>query len=111
MKVVLFILVILLATGIGSSLYYLNISGSNPTGTTEQTESSPVVQEPGTKTTLTGTVLKATGDDYQHIIISGGKSTGIASQTISLDNYVTKKVSVTGQYSGTTLYVDTVEEK
>lgn len=56
--------------------------------------------------TLTGVLQKAKGEDYNFIIIGGGKSTGVASYSVKLDEYVGKNVEITGQYSGTTLYAD-----
>ena len=66
-----------------------------------KTETSPVVHK-------IGVMRKGKGDDYAHVIVSGGKTEGVASFTLDLDQYVGKQVEVTGQYSGTTLYADSV---
>jgi hypothetical protein len=60
--------------------------------------------------TRTGTLQKSTaaGTDFTHILISAGASYGVASYSQNLDQYVGKNVKVTGQNSGTTLYIDTV---
>lgn len=60
--------------------------------------------------TKTGTIQPGKGDDYSYILVSTEGSTGVASQQIDLGLYVGKKVTVSGQDSGTTLYVDTVTE-
>lgn len=63
--------------------------------------------------TKTGVLQKTNvaGSDFTHVLISSDpaqKSIGVASYTLSLDSYIGKQVSVTGQYSGDTLYADTV---
>lgn len=60
--------------------------------------------------TKTGILQAGQGDDYSYVISVGGKLIGVASQKLNLSQYVGKKVSVTGQYSGTTLYADSVVE-
>ncbi len=62
--------------------------------------------------TKTGELRKSNvaGSDFTHILLNPSeKSVGVASYTLSLDDYVGKKVSVTGQYSGNTLYADSVQ--
>lgn len=64
--------------------------------------------------TKTGELRKTNvaGSDFTHVLISSdasGKSTGIASYTLNLDDYIGKQVEVTGQFSGDTLYADTVK--
>lgn len=62
--------------------------------------------------TLTGTLMPGKGDDYSFILRDAkGKTTGVTSQTIQLDQYANKKVEVTGSYSGSTLYVYTLTEQ
>ena len=60
--------------------------------------------------TKTGTLQKSTisQSDFTHVIISSGASVGVASYTLNLDDYIGKKVSVTGQFSGDTLYADSI---
>ncbi len=71
----------------------------------------PTVATPQ-NSTLEGLLMRGKGDDYSFILLDArGKTTGITSQTIQLDAYVNKNVEVTGQYSGTTLYAQTVTEK
>jgi hypothetical protein len=73
---------------------------------TTSVPSTPVAKEKAVDTTLTGTITKTGGKFY---INSTGQATKeLDSYTVKLDDYVGKKVSVTGQYSGITLFVDTV---
>lgn len=62
--------------------------------------------------TKTGELRKTNvaGSDFTHVLINPSqKSLGVASYTLSLDDYIGKQVEVTGQYSGDTLYADTVK--
>jgi hypothetical protein len=67
---------------------------------------SAVVQEKAVNTTLSGTISKTGGKFF--IQSTGKPTTELDSYTVKLDQYVGKKMSVTGQYSGTTLFVDIV---
>jgi len=60
--------------------------------------------------TKTGILQKSTlaQSDFTHVLVSSGKSVGVASYTLNLDDYIGKKVSVTGQFSGDTLYADSI---
>lgn len=62
--------------------------------------------------TKIGTLRKSaiTQSDFTHVLVVEGKSTGVSSYSLNLDDYIGKKVSITGQFSGTTLYADTVTE-
>ena len=70
----------------------------------------------GTQTYKTATITKTgilqkstiTASDFTHVIVSSGSSVGVASYTLNLDDYIGKNVSVTGQFSGNTLYADTI---
>ncbi|OGG28936.1 hypothetical protein A2973_01375 [Candidatus Gottesmanbacteria bacterium RIFCSPLOWO2_01_FULL_49_10] len=72
---------------------------------------TPTTSFQTTATTKVGVLQKATSasSDYSHILLSEGKSVGVAGPSVNLDSYVGKKVEIIGQYSGTTLYVDTVK--
>jgi hypothetical protein len=62
--------------------------------------------------TKTGELRKTNvpGSDFTHVLINTSeKSVGVASYSLSLDDYIGKQVSVTGQYSGDTLYADSVQ--
>lgn len=74
-------------------------------------------QSPSTETSksisvsLSGKLLEGKGSDYSYILIDGaGKTTGIATQEVQLGKYVNKTVEITGTYSGTTLYANSVTE-
>jgi hypothetical protein len=60
--------------------------------------------------TKTGTLQKSTiaQSDFTHVIVSPGGSVGVASYMLNLDDYIGKIVSVTGKFSGDTLYADTI---
>jgi hypothetical protein len=60
--------------------------------------------------TKTGILKKSaiSQSDFTHVVISAGASVGVASYTLNLDEYIGKKVSVTGKFSGDTLYADTI---
>jgi hypothetical protein len=60
--------------------------------------------------TKSGTVRKAVppGDDYTHFLMSADGTTKLNSYSVKLDQYEGQQVTATGQYSGNTLYVDTV---
>lgn len=76
-------------------------------GCAKTTSTTPVVQEKAVNTTLTGPITKSGGKFF--IQPAGKPTTELDSYTVKLDQYVGKKVSVTGQYSGITLFVDQVE--
>jgi len=63
-------------------------------------------QDKAPNTTLVGTLTKS----GSHYILKGsdGKTSEINSYTVTLDSYVGKSITITGQYSGTTLFVDTI---
>ena len=91
------IVVIILA--VAGGFFYLQRSGSEQTTKTSfQTASI----------TRIGVLQKSNGIDYRYVIIANGQSWGVTSQSINFDQYVGKKVEVTGQNSGTTLYIDTI---
>ena len=73
----------------------------------------PTTGSPTYKTvaiTKTGVLRKSTiaQSDFTHVIVSSGASVGVASYTLNLDDYIGKKVSLTGQFSGDTLYADSI---
>jgi hypothetical protein len=92
----LMIVIILISAGFFGYKYYSRTKVNAPAA-----ENSPTVK-------LSGMIQKAKGDDYNFIIIANGKSTGVSSYTLKFDTYVGKNVEITGQYSGSTLYVDTI---
>lgn len=59
--------------------------------------------------TLTGvlTAVPSTGE-YSHVIDVNGQLVGVTSNTVDLKPYENKKVNIIGEYSGTTMYADSV---
>ena len=100
-----FILFFVALLGIGGYFGYQYLLSQSPkTGTTgSQSYKSEAM-------TKTGTLQKApvASSDFEHVLLSEGKSVGVTSYKVNLDDYVGKKVTITGQPSGTTLYADTV---
>jgi hypothetical protein len=56
--------------------------------------------------TKTGVLQAKTGSDY--LLNTDSGIVEITSTKINFDNYLKKKISVTGMFSGSILYVDTV---
>ncbi len=56
--------------------------------------------------TKTGTVTMKVGEEY--LLKTNDGIVNITSNKVNLDNYLKQKISVTGQFSGSTLYVDKV---
>ena len=81
---------------VGLKYYYKPASGT-------QTFQTSVI-------TKTGVLQKSTiaKSDFTHVLVSSGASVGVASYTLHLNDYIGKKVSVTGQFSGDTLYADSI---
>lgn len=74
-------------------------------GQVKQTGQTPV----NLQQTLTGVLQPVTSNgEYSDIIITNGKTVGVTSNTVNLKPYENKKVKVVGEYSGTTMYADSV---
>lgn len=59
--------------------------------------------------TLVGVLQPVTSTgEYSHIIVVNGKVTGVTSTTVDLKPYENKKVQILGEYSGNTMYADSV---
>ncbi len=78
-------------------------SQSTPANQTKTTS-----EKKAPNTTIKGTISKTDGKFYSSS--AGRVPTELDSYTVKLDQYVGKDVSVTGQFSGTTLFVDSVTE-
>ena len=109
MRIILFIFTAIVLFGIGGYFGYRTRPASSPvsveeTGTPTQTET--------TIRTIQGLLIKIPDpkDDYTHTIKTVDDLISVASNTVTLDDYNGKKVEATGQYSGTTLFVDTITE-
>ena len=102
MKTFLISLTVLVILGIGGYFGYQYISRSSMSS--PATTEIPVV-------TKTGMVqkLSKSGDDYTHMLKTTDSLIKLNSYTVSLDLYANKTVTVEGQYSGDTLFVDSVK--
>jgi hypothetical protein len=59
--------------------------------------------------TKEGLLRTKIGDEY--LLDNNGDMTNLNSNKVNLDDYLKKNIKVTGQFSGSTLYVDKLEEK
>lgn len=101
--IILFIIAVLGIGGYFGYQYLMSQSLSAGTAGSQSYKSEAVMK--------TGMLQKApvASSDFKHVLLSEGKTIGVASFKVNLDTYVGKKVTITGQPSGTTLYADTVE--
>lgn len=65
------------------------------------------VKKGETTVTKTGTLTMKVGNEY--LLKTDSEIVNITSNKVNLDNYIKKNISVTGQFSGSTLYVDEVK--
>lgn len=63
---------------------------------------------PSPEVTVEGKIQKGVGDDYSYILMTRDKTIGVTSQTVDISKYENKNVRISGQYSGTTLYADSI---
>ncbi|MCX6791814.1 MAG: hypothetical protein NT149_02140 [Candidatus Gottesmanbacteria bacterium] len=93
---IIFLVIVGVGAYVGLKYFYKPTAGS-------QTFKTAVI-------TKTGILQKSTiaQSDFTHVIVSSGASVGVASYTLNLDDYIGKNVSVTGQFSGDTLYADSI---
>lgn len=96
-----FIIVIILGVSGFFGFQYLSSHQKQPSTTSTESQNA----------TLTGLLMPGKGDDYSYILVTDGKTVGIASQTVQLEKFANKRVEITGSFSGTTLYAYTVTEK
>lgn len=75
--------------------------------TSQQTAKKPTMTK---AVTLTGVLQTGKGDDYDFVILTNGKITGVTTYKLKLDQYIGKRVTIEGQYSGTTMYADSITE-
>jgi len=57
---------------------------------------------------VSGTLTIKSGDEYL-LKISDGGIVNITSSKVDLDSYLKKQITVTGMFSGSTLYVDKIQ--
>ncbi|MEI8067931.1 MAG: hypothetical protein WCG91_03225 [Candidatus Shapirobacteria bacterium] len=55
-----------------------------------------------------GQIITKSGDEY--IMKVGDDIINVTSQKVDLDTYLKKNIKVSGMFSGTTLYIDSLEE-
>ncbi len=74
-------------------------------GTTTENSQQRIEQNVVTKE---GVVQTKIGDEY--VLKTDSELVNMTSNKVNLDDYMKKQVKVTGMFSGSTLYVDRVEE-
>ncbi len=102
MKAFLYGLLFFVIVAVGAFVYLKYFSPSSGTGS-QQYKTEAV--------TKTGELRATTvaGSDFTHMLVAAGESVGVASYTLNLDDYIGKQVEIVGQYSGDTLYADTIQ--
>ena len=70
-----------------------------------QNDSTPVTLQNSLEGVLQG--VPSVGE-YSDVIVSGNKTVGVTSNTINLKPYENKRVKIYGQYSGNTMYADSI---
>ncbi len=99
MKAILFGLVLLIVVGFGGYLFLSKQSATVSTAT------------PNINVSLAGTIISVSGNsEYSFELHGVDRVTSLNSSHLDLISYINKKVTVVGQYSGTTLFVDSVTE-
>jgi hypothetical protein len=100
MKAFLFGLLFLVLVGVGG---YIGLKYFYKPPTVSQVHKVDVI-------TKIGILRKSTlsKSDFTHVIITPDASVGVASFSLNLDDYIGKNVSVSGQFSGDTLFADTI---
>lgn len=93
-----------LYTGLLLVLFTLGFSACTMNNASTDQVSQEVVERPGV--TLNGKLVQAAG---KYFLQSGGKDTEVTSRRIDLMQWVGKEVEVHGEYSGTTLYLDSIK--
>ena len=109
MKIILFIISAFVLFGIGGYVGYTTRPSSPPVSVEESV--TPTQTEKSIRT-VQGVLIKIPDpkDDYTHTIKTIDELISVASMTVKLDDYSGKKVEAVGQYSGTTLFIDSIME-
>ncbi|MBD3279797.1 MAG: hypothetical protein GF390_03755 [Candidatus Pacebacteria bacterium] len=102
----LIILVILLAL-VGGGVFWLKKTAGRGVDTISPTGKTRNIEDKQGNTVKTG-LITAAGNQY-FITEAGGSPEEIKSYNLELDHYVGQQVTVTGQYSGDTLFVSQLE--
>ena len=87
-------------------LTLLAISGCNLLGEQPETTDSSTTEQKQGETTLTGKLV-GTGDSAV-LQQDNGDTTILESHSLNFDEYHNNEVQVTGEYSGTSLFVDEI---
>jgi len=95
------VVLVLVAAGAFVYLKYYSPSPTDPEATIYKT--APVTKRGELRKT------NVAASDFTHVLMADGSSVGVASYSLNLDDYIGRKVEVTGQYSGTTLYADIIQ--
>lgn len=103
MKAFIIGILVLAVLGIGGFFAFKYFTQNNATSSSMTTKVTSV-----SKTGVVQTLPKP-GDDYTHMLKTPEGLIKLNSYTVKLDQYANKTVTVTGQYSGNTLFVDKVE--
>ena len=77
------------------------LSGCGPTSTSQEKIANNIV-------TKTGTLTVKSGDEY--LLSTSEGIVNMTSNKVKLDGYMKKKITVTGMFSGSTLYVDEIKD-
>lgn len=111
MKYILITLVSIIVLGIAGYFGYQYLLQSS--GESQFQSVNTTSEQPAKTTTVEGMLIKVPNpkDDYTHTLKTVDKLVRVASYTVSLDDYNNKNVAITGQYSGTTLFADSISEK
>jgi uncharacterized protein YceK len=89
------------------ALMFMAVTGLSGCGITVPKQATTEQKLQDNVVTKTGTIMTKTETDY--LLSTTDGMTNITSTKVNLDNYMKKKVTVTGMFSGTTLYVDKIE--
>lgn len=98
------VLVLLIILGVGGFFTYQYLA----IGTKSISQATHETPTDNQSVTKTGILRKGASAESGFLLIESDKAEAVSSTSIELDRYVGKKVEITGQYSGTTLYADSV---
>ena len=91
---------------VASGLLLSACTGSTPSATPTAETGTPAIEEKSGDTTKTGTLVKQ-GEKY-YIKAASGEMEEVDSYSVDFSQYENQSVSVTGQYSGDTLFVGSI---
>jgi hypothetical protein len=94
------VLLLIAAVGFGAYHFLIQSKSQETTFTTQSLSKTGIIQK-----------VIPPGDDYTYLLIARDETVKLNSQTVELSIYEGKKIQVTGQFSGSTLYVDAVKDE